>query len=128
MTNWRDIKSQMRRDVHATMRVPAYYRAAPADAWLPIEVRVHSKMTMVGDTANGLGVEGAGHHDITPRLIFWREQVQVPARGAIVSISATEAWQIADSEKPDGLTITAAATPVPQAKIDSDDYPVRDDG
>lgn len=125
MAGWRDIKSQMRRDVHETMRVPAYYRATSEDEWLEVEVRVHTKKTLVGDTAEG--IDGAGHHEIQPRLIFWREQVDVPARGAIVSISATEAWLVADSEKPDGLTITAAVTTISAAKIAADEYPVRDD-
>ncbi|WP_141237094.1 hypothetical protein [Sphingopyxis sp. GW247-27LB] len=118
----------MRRDLHDEMLVPAFYRATAESAWVPVEVRVHTKMNLVGDDMEGYGADGVGVRDITPRVIFMRSQVSVPTRGAIVSISSDEAWQIADSEKPDGITITAMAAPISEAKIAADNYPVRDDG
>lgn len=118
----RAIKNQARRDLHAEAQIPAYYRASASDEWIPVEVRLHTNFTTGGELT---GFQAAQMHDISPRLIFMRDQVDKPARGAMVSIEEGEAWQLGDALEPDGITITVMAAPVPVAQ--TTDFPVRED-
>jgi hypothetical protein len=121
MVGFRASKNQARRDLHAHAEVPAYYRASVSDEWIPVEVRLHTNFNTGGDLT---GFNAVQVHDISPRLIFMRDQVNKPARGAIVSIEEGEAWQLGDALEPDGITIAVMAAPVPVAQTTG--FPVRD--
>lgn len=120
MSGFRAIKNQARRDLHAELKIPAYYRASVSGDWVPVEIRLHTQFNTGGDLT---GFNAVQMHDISPRIIFMRDQVEKPARGAIVSVESGEAWQIADALEPDGITITAMAAPVPVAQTAG--FPVR---
>ena len=122
MSGFRAIKNQARRDLHAHAEIPAYYRASATDEWLPVEVRLHTQFNTGGDFT---GFNAVQMHDISPRLIFMRDQVAKPARGGIVSIEPGEAWQLGDALEPDGITIAVMAAPVPVAQTTG--FPIRCD-
>lgn len=122
MAGHRANKNQMRRDLHAHAQIPAFYRASVSDEWIAVEVRLHTQFNTGGDLT---GFNAVQVHDISPRLIFMRDQVNKPARGAIVSIEEGEAWQLGDALEPDGITITVMAAPVPV--LQTVGFPVRHD-
>lgn len=113
MRGIRAIKNQMRRDLHAELQVPAYYRASSAGDWVEVDVRIHTKFTQNGDLPEQYVAQ---MQDISPRIIFMRDQVELPARGGIVSVEPGEAYQIGDAMEPDGLTITAMVAPMSAAQ------------
>lgn len=120
MVGFRAIKNQMRRDVHKNMYVPAYYRASVNAEWLEVDVRLHTKFTSNGDLPEQYVAQ---MRDISPRIVFMRDQVELPARGGVVSVEPGEAWQLGDALEPDGITITVMAAPVAAAQTVN--YPVR---
>lgn len=113
MADFRALKERARRDLHEHLQVPAYYRASPSSAWVAVHVRHHRATQRIGDLP---GLEGATMRDLIPRLIFMRDEVAMPARGAIVSIATGEAYSIGDTDPPDGISITAHIAPVPAAQ------------
>lgn len=113
MVEFRALKDRARRDLHNHLQVPAYYRASASDAWVAVHVRHHRQTQRIGDYP---GMEGALMRDLAPRLVFLRDEVPLPARGGIVSISQGEAYTIGDCDPPDGISITAHIAPVPVAQ------------
>lgn len=114
---FRDIKRQMRRDLHEQMKVPAYYFRDDEDgnlidAPLLVYVRVHTKWVVTGDMA-GTNLSYAESQEVTPRIIFMRDEVNTPAQNAIVSVATGEAYRIDNVKPSDDITITAEATRMP---------------
>lgn len=112
MADLRALKERARRDLHQHLQVPAYYRASPTAEWQAVHIRHHRQTQRIGDYP---GLEGALMRDLTPRIIFMRDEVAMPARGGVVSVATGEAYTIGDCEPPDGITITAHVAPVPAA-------------
>lgn len=113
MVDFRALKTQARRDLHAHMQVPAYYRPAADGAWKAVHVRLHRQTQRIGDYP---GMEGALMRDLTPRIVFMRDEVAMPARGGTVSIDSGEAYSIGDCDPADGISVTAHVAPVPLAQ------------
>lgn len=122
MSRIRAIRNRARRDLHREAQVPALYIETTGAEPVPVTVRVHTSVVRIGEVP---GYDSVEHRDISPRVIFLRDEVERPKRNAIVTIDATEGWRIADTEQPDGDFITASATrlsaadmvglPVPEA-------------
>jgi len=64
---------------------------------------------MTGDLA-GTNLSYAQNNDRTFTVLFFRDEVPDPARGALVVLSATEGYFVDNVELPDGLTVTANVT------------------
>ncbi len=121
MATFRDHKRRARRNVHKHMRVAAFYLADRNAVPVPCFVRVHTKFQALGDQA-GTNLNYAEREDVTPRIIFWREELPQPSRNAIISVEVGEAYQIDNIEPADDLTITAMVTRMDLA--DTIDLPV----
>ena len=109
------MKDEMRRDLHREAAIPALFVASEAAEPLPVDVRVHKSVVQIGDGEDGNAVS---RRDITPRILFLRDQVALPPRGAIVSVTAGEAYQVGECLPPDGITITAHVAQMTQGQID----------
>lgn len=113
MQDFRTLKANARRALHERMKVRALYIPDPEDlsTFQHVEVRLHTKAKALGSlsgTAYDADVES-----IIPKILFFRDQVAVPLRGAIVSVAEDEAYRVDVNEPPDGLSITASVIPLP---------------
>lgn len=108
MSSFRDIKRDARRVVHENMRVPALYIADPTKPHLtvPCMVRVHTRFGALGGMA-GTNFHAAERHEALPQIIFWRDELPTPVRGALVSVEPGEAYRVDHVMPPDDQTITA---------------------
>ena len=90
------------------MGQPASYYANPLLPGEPtlIHVRPHGKRNLTGDLS-GTNLSYAENRDRVFTVIFSREEVPSPPRGALVVLSATEGYFVDNLELPDGYTITA---------------------
>lgn len=115
----------MRRDLHNALQVPALYIATVLSEPLPVTVRIHGRFQRLGEIRNSDYFNAAEREDVSPRIIFMREQVAMPARNAVISVEAGEAYSIDRTEPADDISITAfvvrldadeaAGLPVPEA-------------
>lgn len=119
----RDIKRKGRRDLHNQMKVPALYIVPGTNAMVPCEVRVHSEWKALGGVG-GTSFAYAEREERPVEIIFWRDQVQLPVRNAIISVEPGEAYVLDAAKAPDDQTITAYATAMTPA--DAAAYPVPD--
>lgn len=103
----RDIKRKARRDLHQAMSVPALYIAQTGATPVECTVRVHTHSAPVGQLA---GFAGAERLEPTPKLRFFRSEVDAPARGAIVSVEAGEAYRISNPHPADDAFVFADVT------------------
>lgn len=119
--SWRDIKRDMRRDVHSNMQIPALYLEAGKPP-LEVTVRLHTKFADLGDM-RGTSSAFAEKHEVSPKAILLTEEVPNPVRNAIISVAPGEAYRIDNAYPPENITITveilrlskdeAAVLPVP---------------
>lgn len=119
MTSFRDIKRRARQDLHRHMFVPALYLvpgevSGTYEEQIPCNVRVHTHFTSHGDL-KGTNFHYAERRDTDPEIVFMRDEVMLPARNAIVSIVAGEAYRIGDAHPSDDITITVSAARLRQA-------------
>jgi hypothetical protein len=114
MTGLREIKRQVRRDVHEQLGVPVVYVAGSADP-VRISVRVHTRFQTAKQTAAGAG--GAEMLDITPRLIFDRLEVSKPKVKALVFVSETEGYRVGPCRPADDEFVTAEVTALSAADL-----------
>lgn len=122
MRSFRDIKRKGRRDLHKRMLVPAFYIVEGEEPLL-VHVRVHTKFDALGDM-KGTNFNYAEREDVLPRLLFMRDEVAMPVRGAIVSIEPHEAYTIDHTDPPDDISITAYVTPLLRQELEQADLPV----
>jgi hypothetical protein len=133
--NWRDTKNVARRQVHDTMRVAALYCVAnPAyvdETNTPdecryftesVSVRVHTDYKPLGDL-KGTSFHYSEKQEVAPRIIFWRDELDTPVRGAIVSISDEEMYNIDNTLPVDGPTVTCEATRVLKRQMEGVPFP-----
>jgi hypothetical protein len=107
MSSFRDIKRKARRDLHREMQVPALYMLSRDDENPRlVHVRLHTKFVELGDQ-KGTNFLSAERLDIEPRIIFMRDEVNVPARNAIISVVTGEAYYVDRTEPADDITIKA---------------------
>jgi hypothetical protein len=112
----REIKARAREDLHRQMRVLCNYRSPQGALTLGVHCRVHSKFEAKGDM-QGTSFNYAESVEKTPRLVFWRDQIDEPTlvRGGVVVISADEAYRLDTVEPPDLQTVTWLVTALPSA-------------
>lgn len=87
---FRDLKRQMRRDLHTEMLVPALYILTPAPP-VAVNVRLHTTFAELG--ASQQPAYGAQMAEATPKIRFDRTEV-IPKKGAIVSVATGEAYRV----------------------------------
>lgn len=90
MADWRDTLGAAKARVHQTMRVRSCYLLPGATAGRLIWVRPRFRRAEAGPDGAGVALI----HDTAMRVLFDRAEVAMPARGARVLISATEAYQV----------------------------------
>lgn len=98
---WRDIKRKMRRDVHTTMGVPAYFLAGRMATPISITIRgPHTKRDVPEGALPGRNMGYAEIQDIQPRLIFDRAELAAKSitlvTNALISIEVGEGYRIAN--------------------------------
>ena len=111
-------KRKARRALHKAMARAAFYivdESAPGNPPPTVYVRVHYKFDPNGDTS--VGQHYADVREQIPKLIFLREEVAAPARGAVVTLSDVEAYRIDLIDPPDDITVKATVTPMDVTEI-----------
>lgn len=88
------------------MAVPALYLFG-TDAPVEICVRVHEKLNLTGGIS---GLATAHMRDESLHIRFWRDDIALPRRGAIISISEGMAYRVGETLQPYGATIDATVT------------------
>lgn len=111
MSGIQAIREKARRTLHNAMKRPASYYANPngPSAPLLVHVRPHGKRSLTGDLA-GTNLSYAENRDRVFTVLFFREEVAIPKRGALIVLSETEGYFVDNVELPDGLTVTASVT------------------
>lgn len=116
MATLREIKNQARKALHKVLLVPALYLVptpagspSPYEDPIPVNVRVHSKIDLAG-SLTGPNTQYSERQETQPKLIFMRNQIDRPARNAVVSVEQGEAYRVDNIEPPDGITVTAKVT------------------
>ena len=122
MALFRDIKRKARRALHTRLLVPALY-IIDGEAPIPVNVRLHTKFDALGDM-KGTNFNYAERVDTLPRILFMRDEVVMPARGAYVSVEADEAYSIDYADPADDISITAFVTPLLPAELEALNLPV----
>lgn len=124
MVSFRDIKRQMRGDLHNELKVAAYYIADPdtPNAYQRVNIRVHSKFAQYGDMV-GTNYNAAEMLDVNPRILFMRDEVFLPKQRAIVSIGPGEAYEVDTCQPPDGISISAYVARIAESKTTGLPYP-----
>lgn len=127
---WRDTKRAARRVVHDTMQIDALYLVlkTPADVedpyeQTPITVRIHTSLGEIGDL-KGTNFHYAERHDVTPTIVFLREQI-TPSRNGIVSVATGEAYRIDHMLDPDDEFVKGEA--IRMSAADAAGLPVPED-
>lgn len=124
LPTFRQIKQKGRMDIHEKLKVEGFYLKDPLDKNpVKITVRVWTKWLELGKiTGNWTEFD-----DATAKILFLRSEVPNPKVGALVSISKNEAYRISEVEAPDGLTITAKVTVIPESTPYLSDLPYPSD-
>jgi hypothetical protein len=108
MSRFRDIKRQARRDLHANASVPALYIPTPSSDPIPVTVRIWARWAPQGELPRSK--EWAQIEDVIPRILFMRDEVDMPRRNAVVSVEAGEAYRVDACAQPDDISIIADVT------------------
>ena len=113
------VRAQSRKALHDHMARPAFYYgdvSAPPSSYLEVTVRLHGKRGQIGDLP-GTNLNYAETVDRKESVVFWREQVSAPLRGALVVFSATEGYWVDTVDPADGPRVTASVTPATPAEL-----------
>ncbi|HYD04655.1 MAG TPA: hypothetical protein VEC60_02975 [Reyranella sp.] len=115
----RDIKRQIRRDLHDRMKIPALY-LLPTDPgpWadpVPCGVRLHLQFQAVG-ALKGQDIAFAQREAETPKAVFQRSEVNEPARNAVISVAVGEAYRIDRALPADDEFVTVHIVPLSAAE------------
>ncbi len=109
----RDAKRAARRQLHERAAEPVWYLAAAGETPLAATVRLHLNFNALGELLRG----GFGERmELTPRIIFLREQVQ-PVRDAIVVTKDMGAYFIDHDHAPDDITVTAEVVKMTDSQV-----------
>lgn len=112
MSRFREIKRQMRGDVHREASVPALYIPTPSAIPVKVTVRVHRRPDV--PTFDMTGYPGAAEMFVAEdRIRFLRSELPNFLRtGGTVSVEAGEAYKIEFWYPRDDQFITARVTPL----------------
>ncbi len=126
MGRFRDIKRQMRRDVHNEASFPAFYIPAPNATPVDVTVRVHRRSDV--PTGEMSGFSGAAEMFVAEdRIRFLRSELPDFLRtGGTVSVEAGEAYKVEFWYPKDDEFISARVTPLLEAEAAG--LPVPSDG
>lgn len=119
MGSFREQMDEGRALLHEEMSVRAIYFVPPYDPVTTVvqevTVRVHDKFLALGDL-KGTNFNYAELEAISPRIIFWREELAEPERNAIVSVKRGLAYRLDHDMEHDGKTITAISARMDESK------------
>lgn len=85
--------------VHKTFECPAVYlptTPAPAVTGIRIDVRVHAKIAPIENEFIWPGTSPVS--ELTPRLVFRKDQIAMTRQNAIVVLSATEMYRLGPAD------------------------------
>lgn len=109
--SFREILRKGRRDLHEHFKVPALYIAFDGAVPVPVDLRDHTRFVETGDM--GSKVKGyASMAEVTPKIIFFRDQLEDARNGAVFSIAIGEAYRVERTDPPNDETRTAHVTPM----------------
>lgn len=116
MGRFRELKRQMRGDVHREASVAALYIPVPNATPVPVTVRVHRRLDgpTIGDAGSFGGFSNEAMMAVTEdRIRFLREELPSHLRvGSVVSVEQGEAYHIEFWYPRDDEFITARVTPM----------------
>lgn len=109
--SFRTILRKGRRDLHEHMKVAALYIAFDGAEPVAVDIRDHSRFVGTGDM--GSRAKGfAEVAEVTPKIIFFRDQLEDARFGAVFSVAAGEAYRVERTDPPNDETRTAYVTPL----------------
>lgn len=110
MPNFRDIKRNMRRNVHQHLRVPALY-IAPNGTATPLNVRDFTKFgatSIEGAVRSGNG-QMVERQEMFPMVLFMLDELEefqvTLLRSGVISFQRGEAYSLDNAEAPDDITV-----------------------
>lgn len=123
---FRELKAQMRADVHEVMKVPALWYATGLSTGtpVPVSIRIAYKMVLTGED-QGTRLHWAQTEDKTPEVLFWLAEA-VPVRLGVIMISPTEGYRLDNLKPIDIQTQTAQAIPLLAGDLALFSYPGSD--
>ena len=92
MPRWRDIRAAALRDAQDVLRVSALYVAAPGATPLPVSIRVLDRPRQAESDRSETGYGFL--FDLTPWIVFDRNEVPRPLARAVVVLGETEAYRL----------------------------------
>ena len=117
LRSFRKILRKGRRDLHDHMKAPALYIAFEGAEPLPVTVRDHSRFVGTGDM--GSRVKGfAEVAEVTPKIIFFRDQLEDARYGSVFSIAPGEAYRVERTDPPNDEPRTPYLTPLSGAEAE----------
>jgi hypothetical protein len=104
------------------MQIPAFYLRTADTAPVLVHVRLHKHFGQVGDI-KGARIYPADMENENPRIVFDLVEIALISRNAIVSFSATEAYQVDHLIPPDDEFQTAFVMPILASSLIDAQYP-----
>lgn len=101
--DFRDVKRKARRELHDALSDPVWYMAASGATPVATKARLHLNSSEIGELLRG---GFADRQELSPRMIFWREDVQ-PVRDALVVTRDMGAFFVDHDHAPDDVTVIA---------------------
>ncbi len=113
-----ELRRESRLALHAELARPALYYASGeiAGGYVPITVRLHTKMLMIGDM-KGTSFAYAETTDQQERLVFLVSEVADPTRHALVVLTPIEGYWVDTVEDRDGVTVKATVLQAAPAEL-----------
>jgi len=96
--------------LHQHLLVNAFYIPVPAATPQAVTVRLFIRDEIKAGDMAGTNFHYAEMQERVPRILFMREQVNLPARGAVVSVAPGEAYRIDNTEPADDISVTCECT------------------
>lgn len=122
-TRWSDvgiteIRAKARGLLHRRLGRPAFYFPSASDlsSYVETSVRPHSKRGQIGDLP-GTNLNYAEVIDRQERLVFWKDDVPAPARGAMVVLSSVEGYWVDTTDPADGQTVSVTVTKMTETEL-----------
>lgn len=107
------------------MGVAAYYLRTPDSKPEPAHVRIWDTFNLTGDV-KGSRQYPAEMQNVSPRIRFQISEISALKNGAMISVSATEAYRLDNTLPPDDEFQTAEVTRIAVADIPDLSLPVPD--
>lgn len=118
----RAVREAARRDLHETMRVPAFFYAPGVSDYVETFVRVHGKVQKLGDL-KGTSFNYAETIEPVTKLVFWDADGVRPVNKSVIMVSAAEGYRVGVVEPSDGLETKAQVAELGATELTNYDHP-----